>query len=112
MRAVTAFAALAVAVGLPVASALARDDLRTISHHSSLGSGNVSEATEVAIDKPERIFLKIRTKPNVRVEGKFIQALSRPWRRTKRRNREIQDPVRPPRGAYPLREGEELSLLR
>jgi hypothetical protein len=47
-------------------------DLRTISHHTSSGTGNVSEATEVVIAKPVRVLFKIRVKPNVRVEGKYM----------------------------------------
>jgi hypothetical protein len=70
----TLLIAAACALAVPAVQAAFSDDLQTISHHSSSGTGSVGEATEVGIDKPERVLLKIRTKPNVLMNGRWVQA--------------------------------------
>jgi hypothetical protein len=62
------WAVLALTTGTALA---AQGGLNTISHHTDAGSGFVSVATEVGIDKPKRVFLKITVTPDLRVEAEY-----------------------------------------
>lgn len=65
---------LAVALGVPAAvgAGAGGGDFVTISHHTDRGRGFVAVATEVVVEKPETILLKIRNIPDVRVKAKYI----------------------------------------
>jgi hypothetical protein len=98
-------AAALVALAAISGSALAsRGDLNTISHHTDAGSGFVSVATEVGIDKPKQLFLTIRVRPDVRVEVQWINRCRSgegerevAHKRFKTRSRRIELPIFYPR---------------
>jgi hypothetical protein len=66
---------LVVALGVVAGSAEAGSDFNTISHHTDAGRGGiVGVATDVPIDKPTKVLLKIRVRPNVPVIGEYIMS--------------------------------------